>query len=230
MNLSLLLRRSDVPSSAPAVTQGIQSWRYGEFSRRVAATAAYLRERLGAQPGDRIGIAMQNCPGTLQLMYDCWHGGLCAGPINAKLHPREFALLDHSGARLLRFGSLYQHPPGMGRRRALRDRRGLIERMAGSRRCRTATPTTRLTVHQGTPAAGRHADAAAAVCIRHTRLFATSTLDASVICTPPCRLRTYSLRVARPRPRHHASESFAPPTYSTPSAPNVWFFGAPSLV
>ena len=27
---------------APAVTQGAQSWRYGEFSRRVAATAAYL--------------------------------------------------------------------------------------------------------------------------------------------------------------------------------------------
>src|SRR5512145_3358541 len=101
MNLALLLHAAATcRPAAPAVTQGALSWRYGEFSRRVAASAAYLRGRLGAQPGDRIGIAMHNSPGVLQLMYGCWHAGLCAVPLNAKLHPREFAfVLDHSGAR-----------------------------------------------------------------------------------------------------------------------------------
>jgi long-chain acyl-CoA synthetase len=100
MNLSLLLHAAATCRPAAwAVTQGAKSWRYGEFSRRVAATAAGLR-RLGAQPGDRIGIAMHNSPGALQLMYGCWHAGLCAVPINAKLHAREFAfILDHYGAR-----------------------------------------------------------------------------------------------------------------------------------
>ena len=76
------------------------SWRYAELGRRVAGTAAFL-QRSGARPGDRIGIAMHNHPGFLQLLYGCWHAGLCAVPMNAKLHPREFAyILDNAGMRL----------------------------------------------------------------------------------------------------------------------------------
>ncbi len=82
------------------MTQGATSWRYAELARRVAGTAAFLR-RTGACPGDRIGIAMYNHPGFLQLLYACWHAGLCAVPMNAKLHPREFAyILDNAGMRL----------------------------------------------------------------------------------------------------------------------------------
>jgi len=137
MNLSLLLHAAATcRPAALAVTQGAQSWRYGEFSRRVAATAAYLCGRLGARPGDRIGIAMHNCPGTLQLMYGCWHAGLCAVPMNARLHPREFAfILEHSGVRTC-FASpnLY---PGIRREWAadhaslLEADADLIERIAG---------------------------------------------------------------------------------------------------
>jgi long-chain acyl-CoA synthetase len=102
MNLCLLLHASAARHpTALAVTQGGQSWRYGDFARRVAATAAFLRGPLGAQPGERIGIAMHNCPGYLQLLYGCWHAGLCAVPINARLHPREFAyVLDNAEARI----------------------------------------------------------------------------------------------------------------------------------
>jgi long-chain acyl-CoA synthetase len=101
MNLAHLLHAAATRHpTAPAVTQGGTSWTYSEFSRRVGATAAWLRGRLGAQPGERIGIAMHNSPGYLQLMYACWHAGLCAVPINARLHPREFAyVLDNAGAR-----------------------------------------------------------------------------------------------------------------------------------
>jgi acyl-CoA synthetase (AMP-forming)/AMP-acid ligase II len=101
MNLAGLLHAAATRHPrALAVTQGPASWPYAQFAHRVGATAAWLRGRLGAHPGERIGLAMVNSPGYLQLMYACWHAGLCAVPINAKLHPREFAyVLDNAGAR-----------------------------------------------------------------------------------------------------------------------------------
>ncbi|HXV07787.1 MAG TPA: AMP-binding protein [Burkholderiales bacterium] len=148
MNLSLLLHAAATcRPGAPAVTQGSLSWRYGELSRRVAGTAAYLRGRLSAQPGERIGIAMHNSPGTLQLMYGCWHAGLCAVPINAKLHPREFAfILEHSGVRAcFASPSLY---PGI-RREWTADRASLLEADAALiERLAQAPP---MPPHQGQP-------------------------------------------------------------------------------
>jgi acyl-CoA synthetase (AMP-forming)/AMP-acid ligase II len=101
MNLASLLQAAAARHpDASAVSQGATSWRYSQFAGRVAATAAFLR-RTGARPGDRIGIAMHNSAGFLQLLYACWHAGLCAVPMNAKLHPREFAyILDNAGIRL----------------------------------------------------------------------------------------------------------------------------------
>jgi long-chain acyl-CoA synthetase len=44
---------------------------------------------------------MKNCPAYVELMFACWHAGLVAVPINAKLHPRELEyILGHAGARL----------------------------------------------------------------------------------------------------------------------------------
>ena len=93
MNLASLLHAAAVRHpQTTALTQGPVSWRYGELAGRVAGTAAHLR-RAGARPGDRIGIAMHNHPGFLQLLYGSWHAGLCAVPMNAKLHPRELAYI-----------------------------------------------------------------------------------------------------------------------------------------
>ena len=66
---------------------------YGGFMRRVARIAGGLRALPGIQPGDRIGLAMKNCPQYLEVLYACWHAGLCAVPVNSKLHPREFAFI-----------------------------------------------------------------------------------------------------------------------------------------
>jgi acyl-CoA synthetase (AMP-forming)/AMP-acid ligase II len=101
VNLASLLHTAAARHpDAPAVSQGATSWRYAALARRVGGTAAFLR-RSGARPGDRIGIAMHNHPGFLQLLYGCWHAGLCAVPMNAKLHPREIAyILDNAGMRL----------------------------------------------------------------------------------------------------------------------------------
>jgi acyl-CoA synthetase (AMP-forming)/AMP-acid ligase II len=100
MNLASLLHQAATRHPlAFAVTQDRQSWGYAEFSHRVAATAGYLRGVLGCRPGDRVALAMHNSPGFLQALWGCWHAGLCAVPMNAKLHPRELAyILEHSGA------------------------------------------------------------------------------------------------------------------------------------
>ena len=52
-------------------------------------------------PNERVALVMQNCPQYVELLFACWHAGLCAVPVNAKLHPRELEfILQNSGARL----------------------------------------------------------------------------------------------------------------------------------
>ncbi len=101
MNLASLVHAAAARSpSALAVTDPRERWTYGQFAERIARTAAWLRALPGVQPGDRIGIAMENCAGYLQVQYACWHAGLCVVPMNAKLHPREFCyILENSHAR-----------------------------------------------------------------------------------------------------------------------------------
>src|SRR5690606_22052037 len=46
-------------------------------------------------------IVMRNCPQYFEALYGVWHAGLCAVPINAKLHVRELAyILENAGARV----------------------------------------------------------------------------------------------------------------------------------
>ena len=74
---------------------------YAEFAERVAFMAGGFIECLGLHTGDRVGIAMSNCPQFLEVLYSVWHAGCVAVPINAKLHPRELAyILQDSGARV----------------------------------------------------------------------------------------------------------------------------------
>ena len=73
---------------------------YGRLGARTAAIAQALRAR-GCTPGTCVGIAMTNCPQFFETLFGAWHAGLVAVPINAKLHPNEFAyILGHSGARI----------------------------------------------------------------------------------------------------------------------------------
>lgn len=86
----------------PAVSVGSEPFcNYAALAERVAGLAGALRNGLGLQPGDRVGLAMKNAPQYLEILLACWHGGLCAVPINAKLHQREFAyILENCGARV----------------------------------------------------------------------------------------------------------------------------------
>lgn len=103
MNIANLLARSarTFPDH-PAVSHGARAWlSYRDLMIRVAELAAALRESLHLQPGDRVALAMANCPEYIEVLYATLYAGLAAVPMNAKLHPRELAyILDNSGARV----------------------------------------------------------------------------------------------------------------------------------
>jgi long-chain acyl-CoA synthetase len=102
MNLAhLLLRSARWLPERPALALGKRTVRtYREMAGRVARLASGLNTRLGLQPGDRVALAMTNRPDFYEVLFACWHAGLVAVPMNAKLHPKEFAyIVENSGAK-----------------------------------------------------------------------------------------------------------------------------------
>lgn len=74
---------------------------YRQLARRVTRLAGGLRGRLGLAPGDRVALFMTNSPAYLEVLVAAWWAGLCAVPVNSKLHPKELEfILRDSGARL----------------------------------------------------------------------------------------------------------------------------------
>ncbi|MEK9278360.1 MULTISPECIES: AMP-binding protein [unclassified Bradyrhizobium] len=104
MNLAHhLLRAARADASAPALFKGLTPVAdYGRLAATVASLAASMQQRLGLAKGDRVALLMKNVPDYVACLYACWHAGLVAVPINAKLHPREVAfILDNSGAAVV---------------------------------------------------------------------------------------------------------------------------------
>ncbi len=103
MNLAhLLLGAAQEFGGFPALALGDKSISdYRELWRKVSVMSMHLRTRFGLARGDRVAFAMTNCPESIEVMYAIWHAGLCAVPMNAKLHAKEFAfILANSGAKL----------------------------------------------------------------------------------------------------------------------------------
>jgi long-chain acyl-CoA synthetase len=102
MNLAhLLLRSARWQPERPALATGQSVVRtYGEMATRVSRLSSGFRQKLKLQAGDRIAIAAKNCPEYYEILFACWHAGLTAVPMNAKLHPKEFTyILKDSGAK-----------------------------------------------------------------------------------------------------------------------------------
>jgi long-chain acyl-CoA synthetase len=71
---------------------------YAGLADRVARLAGGLK-RLGLAPGARVALVMGNVADYVEVLFACWHAGLAAVPVNAKLHPVELRyILDHCGA------------------------------------------------------------------------------------------------------------------------------------
>src|SRR4051794_2882621 len=103
MNLAhLLLRSARWLPERPALAVGKRTVRsYAELASRVSRLSFSLRKKLKLAAGDRVALAMRNCPEYYEVLFACWHAGLVAVPMNAKLHPKEFAyIFENSGARL----------------------------------------------------------------------------------------------------------------------------------
>ena len=103
MNIAHLLQGSaqefrDMPALARGTSPHLT---YRELWRKVSVMSTHLAARFGLVRGDRVAFAMTNCVESIEVMYAIWHAGLCAVPMNAKLHAREFAfILENSGAKL----------------------------------------------------------------------------------------------------------------------------------
>ncbi|HSA90978.1 MAG TPA: long-chain fatty acid--CoA ligase [Burkholderiales bacterium] len=103
MNLvHLLLRSARWLPERPALAVGKRPVRtYREMASRVARISSGFRKKFNLLQGDRVALAMKNCPEFYEVLFACWHAGLTAVPMNAKLHPKEFAyILEDSGAKL----------------------------------------------------------------------------------------------------------------------------------
>ena len=103
MNVAAHLARAGRAfAGRPAIARGSAVLRpYGALADRASRLAHALRHRHALQQGDRVALALGNCPAYLEILYACWHAGLVAVPVNAKLHPAEFAyILDNCSARL----------------------------------------------------------------------------------------------------------------------------------
>jgi len=102
MNIAQLLHQSArrLPDR-PALALGEEvSSSYGRLSCRVAELAAGLTGKFNLRPGDRVAFAMKNCPEYWELLFACWHAGLVAVPMNAKLHTKEFEyIVGNCGAK-----------------------------------------------------------------------------------------------------------------------------------
>ncbi|WP_037373584.1 class I adenylate-forming enzyme family protein [Sediminimonas qiaohouensis] len=95
-------RRAAVDGDRPALFLGRDMVAdYAGFDARAGAVAGWLAAR-GVMPGDRVALAMRNCPDYLCAMYGAWYAGAAVVPINAKLHAREMAwIIGDSGARIV---------------------------------------------------------------------------------------------------------------------------------
>ena len=107
MNLAGLLQRSaNTFGERPALHVGTDLWcDYRTLHERVARMAGWLRQDLSLDRGDRVALILRNCPEYVELLLACWHAGLTAVPINAKLHPREihyilFKVVPAHGSRI----------------------------------------------------------------------------------------------------------------------------------
>ena len=98
---SLLLRSARACPDLPALALGeTVTASYARLAARSASLAGGLSQRFGLARGDRVALVMGNCPQYVELLFACWHAGLAAVPVNAKLHPKELAyILENSGAR-----------------------------------------------------------------------------------------------------------------------------------
>ena len=100
--VQFLLQNARRLPGQPAIAVGNQVvCSYRELMHRVERLASGLVAKYNLEPGDRVAFAMKNCPQYWELLFACWHAGLAAVPMNAKLHAKEFEyIIGNCGAKV----------------------------------------------------------------------------------------------------------------------------------
>jgi len=62
-----------------------------------------LREVYKLQEGARVAVVMTNRPEYFEILFGIWTAGLCAVPMNARLHPKEIAFILESAEATICF-------------------------------------------------------------------------------------------------------------------------------
>ncbi|RDH74500.1 long-chain fatty acid--CoA ligase [Mycolicibacterium moriokaense] len=96
-----LVAAADEHPSAVALRCGDLALTYAEFDRAAARLATFL-ERLGVEPGDRVGIMLPNSPAFAVVFYGIMRRGAIAVPMNPLLKAREIEFyLSNTSAKTL---------------------------------------------------------------------------------------------------------------------------------
>ncbi len=106
MNVGTLL--SKVARTHPgrlAIVHGDHEITYGEIDNRVNQLANALYG-LGIRKGDHVAILLPNCQEFLETLFACFKAGICAVPINFRLHAKECGfIIDNSESAAVILGS-----------------------------------------------------------------------------------------------------------------------------
>jgi len=110
----LLQNARRLPQQPAIAVGGTTTASYAELATRVASLASGLTSKFNLKAGDRVAFAMKNCPEYWELLFACWHAGLAAVPMNAKLHRKEFEyIIGNCGAKASFFDpGEFQHLKG----------------------------------------------------------------------------------------------------------------------
>lgn len=98
---TLILQTAQRLPKHPAITDADGTLTYAAFADRSARIAGGFAAA-GLSPRDRVVLYMENTGAFFECLMGCWIAGLCAVPVNAKLHPREVAgIAADAGAAML---------------------------------------------------------------------------------------------------------------------------------
>ena len=84
----LLTQAVRTPASI-AVADNFKAYTFAQFSERVMRVAQGLNNLVSLTCGSRVLLFMENRTEFLEILFACWHQGLVAVPVNARLHPKE---------------------------------------------------------------------------------------------------------------------------------------------
>ena len=98
MNIARMLSQAAILfPSRPAVSLGSRTiWDYSELASRAYGLGCSLRDGYKLQRGARVAVVMANRPEYFEILFAIWTAGLCAVPMNARLHPKEIAFILES--------------------------------------------------------------------------------------------------------------------------------------